>query len=136
MLDFGWSEIALVAVLAVIVLGPKELPNAMRTAGRWMRKARKLAGEFQRHLDDVVKEAELDDLKKEVTRMSRTDIGREIDKAVDPDGSVQRTLHIDDRIDTAAKPAPTPEAAKPVASEGTGAASADAAAGGDKAKGS
>lgn len=115
MFDFGWSEIAIVAVLAILVLGPKELPNAMRTAGRWMRKARKLAGEFQRHLDDVVKEAELDDLKKEVTRIARTDIGREIDKTIDPDGSVQRSLHIDDRIDTtgstAAKPAPVPAAA-------------------------
>lgn len=97
MLDFGWSEIALIATLAVIVLGPKELPTAMRAIARWVRKARSLAGDFQRHLDDVVKEAELDDLKKEASRIARTDIGREIDKAVDPDGTVQRSLHIDDR---------------------------------------
>ncbi len=129
MFDFGWSEIALIAVLAVIVLGPKELPNAMRTVARWVRKARSLAGDFQRHLDEVVKDAELDDLKKEASRISRTDISREIDKAVDPDGSVQRSLHIDeapaksapsptlsmdDRIDPTgpAKPAPEPAAAK------------------------
>lgn len=130
MFDFGWSEIALIAVLAVIVLGPKELPNAMRTVARWVRKARSLAGDFQRHLDEVVKDAELDDLKKEASRISRTDINREIDKAIDPDGSVQRSLHIDeapakptlsmdDRIDPTgpAKPAPEPAAASKTETE-------------------
>lgn len=125
MFDLGWSEIALIAVLAVIVLGPKELPTAMRTVARWVRKARSLAGDFQRHLDDVVKEAELDDLRKEARRIATTDIGREIDKAVDPDGSVQKSLRIeetsaapsgptlsmDDRIDpTGPAKAPEPEA--------------------------
>lgn len=118
MLDFGWSEIAIVAVLAVIVLGPKELPNAMRTAAKWVRKARRMVGDFQRHIDDVVKEAELDDLKKEVNKISRTDIGQEINKAVDPDGSVQRSLHIDDRVET--KAAAGASDAEPKAAAGSG----------------
>lgn len=125
MFDLGWSEIALIAVLAVIVLGPKELPTAMRTVARWVRKARNLAGEFQRHLDDVVKEAELDDLRNDARRIARTDIGQEIDKAVDPDGSVRKsliieqtpppagpTLSMDDRIDPTG-PVKTPEPATP-----------------------
>lgn len=129
MFDLGWSEIALIAVLAVIVLGPKELPTAMRTVARWVRKARSLAGDFQRHLDEVVKEAELDDLRNDVRRIAHTDIGREIDKAVDPDGAVQKslrieepapsggpTLSLDDRIDPTG-PAKAPEpATEPAAS--------------------
>ncbi|MGC2854079.1 Sec-independent protein translocase protein TatB [Novispirillum sp. DQ9] len=103
MFDLGWSEIALIAVLAVIVLGPKELPTAMRTVARWVRKARSLAGDFQRHLDEVVKEADLDDLRQEARRIAHTDIGREIDKAVDPDGTAARSLSIDSS--TAAPPA-------------------------------
>lgn len=99
MLDLGWSEIALIAVLAVIVLGPKELPRTMRTIAQWVRKARRLASDFQRHLDDVVREAELEDLKKEANRIAHTDIGREIDKTIDPDGTVQRSLTFDDEVD-------------------------------------
>lgn len=106
MFDLGWSEIALIAVLAVIVLGPKELPTAMRTVARWVRKARSLAGDFQRHLDEVVKEADLDDLRQEARRIAHTDIGREIDKAVDPDGTAARSLSIDSSPTTAATPPP------------------------------
>lgn len=112
MLDLGWSELALIAVLAVIVLGPKELPQAMRTLGRWTRKIRGLAGEFQRHLDDMVRESELDEVKKSVEKIGRTDIGAEINKAVDPDGSVSRSLSFDDTTDpTGPSTSPVPAAA-------------------------
>lgn len=116
MLDLGWSELALIAVLAVIVLGPKELPQAMRTLGRWTRKIRGLAGDFQRHLDDMVRESELDEVKKSVEKIGRTDIGSEIDKAVDPDGSVSRSLRFDDHTDpTGPSPTGSSPSAKPAA---------------------
>lgn len=111
MFDLGWDEMALIAVVAVIILGPKELPRAMRTAGQWMRKARSLTGDFQRHMDDMIREADLDDLKKEAQKLSRTDIGREIDKTVDPDGSMGKKLRFDDLND------PTGPAAKPKTTE-------------------
>lgn len=120
MFDLGWSELMFVAVIAVLILGPKELPRAMRTMAKWVRKARLLAGDFQRHIDDVVRESELEDLRKEANKIARKDIGREIDKAVDPDGSVARDLQFDDRIDptgpSRSQPASSPAPAK---AEGT-----------------
>ncbi len=99
MFDLGWSELMLVGTIAVLILGPKELPRAMRTMAKWVRKARLLASDFQRHIDDVVRESELDDLRKEANKLARQDIGRKIDETVDPDGSVARSLHFDDRVD-------------------------------------
>jgi sec-independent protein translocase protein TatB len=120
MLDLGWTELMLIATVAVIVLGPKELPNALRTLGQWVRKARRMAGDFQKHLDDVVRESELDDVRREVNRISSTDIGREIDKAIDPDGEVGRTLKSGEKAEgtgsasTKAEKAALTEAPKPV----------------------
>lgn len=99
MFDLGWSELMIVAVIAVLILGPKELPKAMRSMAKWVRKARLLAGDFQRHIDDVVRESELEDLRKEASKLAQKDIGREIDKTVDPDGSVARGLLLDDSSD-------------------------------------
>lgn len=62
MLDIGWSELLLVGVLALLVVGPKELPRLMRTVGHWLSKARGLAREFQRGMDDVAREADLKEL--------------------------------------------------------------------------
>lgn len=92
MLDLGWSEIALIVLVAVVVLGPKELPRAMRTAGQWIRKLRLLAGDFQRHLDDMVQEAELAELRDKAKKLSQTNIGHEINQAIDPDGSIASGL--------------------------------------------
>jgi sec-independent protein translocase protein TatB len=64
MLDIGWSELLLIAVVAVVVVGPKDLPVALRALGRTVSKMRKMAGEFQGQFNDALKEAELDDVKK------------------------------------------------------------------------
>lgn len=63
MLDIGWQELALVGVVALVVLGPKELPGLMRTAGKLMRKARNIANEFRMSLDDLADEAELEEFR-------------------------------------------------------------------------
>ena len=60
MFDIGWSEMALVALLALIVIGPKDLPRVMRTASHWVRKARALGREFQSGVDEMIREADLD----------------------------------------------------------------------------
>lgn len=62
MLDIGWSELLVVGVLALLVVGPKELPRLMRTVGQWAGRARGLAREFQRSMDDVAREADIAEL--------------------------------------------------------------------------
>lgn len=93
MFDIGWDEMALVAVIALIVIGPKDLPQVLRTAGQWVRKARSLAGEFQRGVDEMVREAELHDLKSQVEKVADTNaLKRQIEAAVDPTGDIARGL--------------------------------------------
>jgi sec-independent protein translocase protein TatB len=64
MFDIGWSEYAVIAVVALIVIGPKELPGVLRMVGQWVGKARKMAGEFQGQFREAMREAEMADLKK------------------------------------------------------------------------
>ncbi len=64
MFDIGWQEIFILAVIALIVIGPKDLPGAVRTITRGLRKARSLARDLREGMDDVVREAEMDDLTK------------------------------------------------------------------------
>jgi sec-independent protein translocase protein TatB len=66
MLDVGWSEILIIAVVAMVVVGPKELPQLLRTAGQWAAKARRMAGEFQVQMNQALREADLDDVRKSV----------------------------------------------------------------------
>ena len=64
MFDIGWSELVVIAVVALIAIGPKELPGVLRMVGQWMGKARRMAGEFQGQFQEAMREAEMADLKK------------------------------------------------------------------------
>jgi len=64
MFDIGWSELIVIGVVALIAIGPKELPGVLRMVGQWMGKARKMATEFQGHFNEAMREAEMADLKK------------------------------------------------------------------------
>jgi sec-independent protein translocase protein TatB len=64
MFDIGWSELVVIAVVALIAIGPKELPGVLRMVGQWIGKARKMAGEFQGQFQEAMREAEMADLKK------------------------------------------------------------------------
>ena len=66
MLDIGWSELVVIGVVALVVVGPKELPALLRTVGQWVGKARRMASEFQGQINDAIREAELEDVKKSV----------------------------------------------------------------------
>ncbi len=66
MLDVGWSELVIIGVVALVVVGPKELPSLLRTVGQWAGKARRMAAEFQGQINDAIREAELEDVKKSV----------------------------------------------------------------------
>ncbi|MDE0800674.1 MAG: Sec-independent protein translocase protein TatB [Rhodospirillaceae bacterium] len=88
----SWWEISIVGLMMILVLGPKELPHAMRTIARYMRKARRLASEFQGHMDDLVREADLDEVRKTVTSIKNQDVGSVIGQAVDPTGDLTREI--------------------------------------------
>jgi sec-independent protein translocase protein TatB len=66
MFDISWTEFLLIGVVALIVIGPKELPAVLRTVGQWTRKVRSMASEFQSQFQEAMREAEMADLKKQV----------------------------------------------------------------------
>src|SRR5271168_779564 len=66
MSDIGWSEFVVIGVVALIVIGPKELPAVLRAIGQWTTKIRRMAGEFQSQFQEAMREAEMADLKKQV----------------------------------------------------------------------
>jgi len=75
MFDIGWSELVVIAVVALIAIGPKELPGVLRMVGQWMGKARKMAGEFQGQFQEAMREAEMADLKKTFDEVKETATG-------------------------------------------------------------
>jgi sec-independent protein translocase protein TatB len=119
MFDLSWGEMGIIAVVALVVLGPKELPNALRTMSMLMKNARKLAGEFQSGVNEIIREADLEDARKklqEVQSLNKNQIKNVIEKAVDPTGEMKSALNEVDptgpaRTETKAveaKPAETP----------------------------
>jgi sec-independent protein translocase protein TatB len=92
MLDFSWSELALIGVVALVVIGPKDLPKALRTAGVWVRKARTISREFQSSVEQMMRESELDEVKKQIEGVSSLNIAKKIEKVVDPSGDLAEAL--------------------------------------------
>ena len=109
MFDFAWSELAVIAVVALVVIGPKDLPRVMRTVGIWVGKARAIAREFQSSLDQMMREAELDEMRKQVEQATNVNLAHEIERTIDPAGELQKSLE----EPTLPPPAPPPEASAP-----------------------
>lgn len=65
MFDIGWGEFLLIGIVALIAIGPKELPSVLRSAGQWIGKARRMAAEFQGQFQEAMREAEMADIKKQ-----------------------------------------------------------------------
>jgi sec-independent protein translocase protein TatB len=97
MFEIGWSELVVIAVVALIAIGPKELPGVLRMVGQWMGKARKMAAEFQGQFQEAMREAEMADLKKSFDEVKEaatgftsnnvmTSLERDVGKALDIDG--------------------------------------------------
>ncbi len=72
MFDIGWGELLVIGVVALIVIGPKELPGVLRALGQWTGKLRRMASDFQGQFQEAIREAEMTDLKKEVDQLSDT----------------------------------------------------------------
>jgi sec-independent protein translocase protein TatB len=114
MFDIGWGKIVIIAVIALIVIGPKELPAVLRTVGQWMGKIRRMAAEFQGQFQEAMREAEMADLKKSVDAI--TDATRDLTTGFDPIGSVRKDIEsaFEDKPQ-ATSPAPPAAASEPVA---------------------
>src|SRR5207302_7802369 len=104
MFDIGWSELVVIAVVALIAIGPKELPGVLRMVGQWMGKARKMAAEFQGQFQEAMREAEMADLKKSFDEVKEAATGF-------ASGNIMTSLEKDVgnalRIDDIDKPAPS-----------------------------
>ena len=72
MFDIAWSELFVIVIVALVVVGPKDLPKLMRTAGQWAGRARAMADQFKRSFDDMARQTELDELRNQVSKL-RTD---------------------------------------------------------------
>src|SRR6476469_6140336 len=115
MFDIGWSEFLVIAVVALIAIGPKELPGVLRTVGQWMGKARKMAAEFQGQFQEAMREAEMADLKKsfdEVKEAATGFTGGNVMTSLEKD--VGNALRIDDVSKPAVAAADTPAIEPPV----------------------
>ena len=96
MLDIGMPELLIVALIAIIVIGPKDLPRALRTVMQGVKKARNIAREFQSGVDEMVREADLDDLKQELNKATNGDLKKTLTDAVDPGGDLAKEMDMKD----------------------------------------
>jgi sec-independent protein translocase protein TatB len=117
MFDIGWSELLVIGVVAIIVVGPKELPRLMRTFGHYLGKVRHMAADFQRQFEEVVRDSEIDEVRK-----AMQDFHAEVSD-VTPRGTVDKPLMMPSPVEPAPaaaeeapapKPKPKPRAKKPV----------------------
>ncbi|MCB1487615.1 MAG: twin-arginine translocase subunit TatB [Bauldia sp.] len=110
-------------VVAIVVIGPKELPRTLRAVGHWTGKARRMAGDFQRQFNEALREAELDDVKKSVAEIGKIDplgdIRKEMSKT---EAGIKTNLEKATKVDT-----PKPEPAKAEAEAAQGATNGAAA---------
>ena len=106
MFDIGWSEMAVIAVVALIVIGPRDLPRLLYTAGKLVAKARATLHEFQQGIADMAREAELEEVRDKIRSARNFDAESVLNKALDPEGDVRKALDVDpERV---AQPLPAP----------------------------
>lgn len=94
MFDFSMSELLVIAVVVLIAIGPGDLPRALHTMGRWMGKARAMAREFHRHVDEMVRETELEDFHRKAKELNRKSLAQVLEDVADPEGEVRRGLEL------------------------------------------
>ena len=91
MLDIGWPEFTIILIIALLVIGPKDLPKALNAVGKWVRKARMVTREFQRHVDDMVKDSELEELR-ELRKLNKHALAGKLRSEIDPTGEIDKAL--------------------------------------------
>jgi sec-independent protein translocase protein TatB len=119
MLELDWGKLVIIGIVALIVIGPKELPAVLRTAGQWMGKVRRMAAEFQSQFQEAMREAEMAELKKQVDQISQT--ASNLPSHFDPIETARK--EIESAIEgqpAAAPPAPPAPASEPTTSAAAG----------------
>ena len=114
MFEVGWTEMLVIAIVMIVVVGPKDLPNMLRTFGRTTAKLRAMASDFQKQFNEALKEAELDDVKKSVDELRGLSPMAEIRKQLNP--FEQAAADVRSGVDAAMKPKPAVDPATPAAS--------------------
>ena len=112
MFDFAWSEIALIGVVALVLIGPKDMPVALKYISGAVKKARRMATEFQGHVDEMVRDADLHEVRDQIREIRSMDIRGTITRAVDRDGSIRKAF-TEDPIRTPPPVVTTPVEAMP-----------------------
>ncbi len=92
MFDFAWSEIAVLGVIALVVIGPKDLPKALKTAGFMVRRARGMAREFQNSVDDMIRDSELQEIREQAAKAAGVDLNQALHNVVDPAGEIRAAM--------------------------------------------
>jgi sec-independent protein translocase protein TatB len=113
MLEIGWGKIVIIGVVALLVIGPKELPVVLRTLGQWMTKLRRMAAEFQSQFQEAMREAEMADLKKQVDEITgKAQTYANFDPVAEVRRDFETTQH---QIENAirSEPSPNPENVSP-----------------------
>ncbi|MDG4874416.1 Sec-independent protein translocase protein TatB [Mesorhizobium sp. WSM4935] len=113
MFEVGWSELLVIAVVMIVVVGPKDLPNMLRTFGRTAAKLRAMAGDFQKQFNEALKEAELDDVKSSIDSLRGLNPMNEVRKQLNP--FEQAAADVRAGVDTMMKPKPAADPAAPAA---------------------
>jgi sec-independent protein translocase protein TatB len=106
MLDLGWPEMLVIAIVLIVIVGPKDLPKMLRAFGRTTSKVRAMAGEFRKQFDDALKEAELDEFKNLANDARKLNPAAELKKAMSPMEKAARDVK--SGLDQAMNPAPRP----------------------------
>lgn len=115
MFDIAWSELLVIGVIALIVLGPKDLPKALKLFTYWTRKARGMMRDFQGHMDEMVRQAELDEVKRELEKATDPNL---VARTIDPSGTVENALKIEEPKPAAPLPSVTPGGEAPTTPPG------------------
>lgn len=110
MLDIGWSELLVIAVVLIVVVGPKDLPPMLRAFGKMMTRLRKTAGEFRSQFDEALREADMEDVAKTISDVRRMNPASSIRDAVNP----LRQLGDDLKNDLRKASSPPPEMPSPL----------------------
>jgi len=113
MFEVGWSELLVIAVVMIVVVGPKDLPSMLRTFGRTAAKLRAMAGDFQKQFNEALKEAELDDVKSSIDSLRSLNPMNEVRKQLNP--FEQAAADVRSGVDTMMKPKPAADPAAPAA---------------------
>lgn len=92
MFDFAWSEMAVIAVVALVAIGPKDMPVALKALSTTIKKARRMASEFQTHVDEMMREANLEEVRQSLNEIRNFDVASVVEKHVDPDRSLRDSL--------------------------------------------